>query len=85
MTLAELRAALAKLDHLPDETKVILAKDAEGNGFSPLDGPKRACTGPRPPGAASTTSAKNSASRRTSPTTGRPHPTTRYRQSSCGP
>ncbi|UJV42070.1 hypothetical protein [Streptomyces sp. AMCC400023] len=36
MTLAELRAALAKLDHLPDDTIVILAKDAEGNGFSPL-------------------------------------------------
>jgi hypothetical protein len=34
--LADLRAALAKLDHLPDDTPVVLAKDAEGNGFSPL-------------------------------------------------
>lgn len=37
MTLAELRAQLAKLDHLPDDTIVVLAKDAEGNGHSPLD------------------------------------------------
>jgi hypothetical protein len=34
MTLAELRAQLAALD-LPDDTIVVLAKDAEGNGFSP--------------------------------------------------
>lgn len=36
MTLAELRAQLRTLEHLPDSTPVILAKDAEGNGFSPL-------------------------------------------------
>lgn len=36
MTLAELRRKLAELDHLPDDTIVILSKDAEGNGFSPL-------------------------------------------------
>jgi hypothetical protein len=35
MTLAELRAQLAALD-LPDDTLVVLAKDAEGNGHSPL-------------------------------------------------
>lgn len=35
MTLAELRAQLDALN-LPDDTPVILAKDAEGNGFSPL-------------------------------------------------
>ncbi|MEU1497328.1 hypothetical protein [Streptomyces sp. NPDC005732] len=34
MTLAELRAQLDALD-LPDDTVVILAKDAEGNGHSP--------------------------------------------------
>lgn len=34
MTLAELRAQLAALN-LPDDTPVILATDAEGNGFSP--------------------------------------------------
>lgn len=36
MTLAELRTALAKLDHLPGDTLVIVAKDSEGNGHSPL-------------------------------------------------
>lgn len=36
MTLAGLRTALAALNHLPDGTLVVLAKDAEGNGFSPL-------------------------------------------------
>jgi hypothetical protein len=35
MTLAQLREALAALD-LPDDTLVVLAKDAEGNGHSPL-------------------------------------------------
>jgi len=35
MTLAELRAQLDALN-LPDDTPVILATDAEGNGFSPL-------------------------------------------------
>lgn len=34
MTLAELRAALDALN-LPDDTPVILARDAEGNGYSP--------------------------------------------------
>lgn len=37
MTLAELRAAIAALDHLPGDTLVILAEDSEGNGFSPID------------------------------------------------
>ncbi|MGW3932922.1 hypothetical protein ACWECC_33235 [Streptomyces microflavus] len=37
MTLAELRTALAKLDHLSGEAIVVLAKDSEGNAFSPLD------------------------------------------------
>lgn len=39
MTLAEFRKAL---DGFPDDFRVILSKDAEGNGFSPLsqvDGP----------------------------------------------
>ncbi|MEV6676251.1 hypothetical protein AB0N09_05190 [Streptomyces erythrochromogenes] len=36
MTLAELRTALAELDHLPGDTIVALSKDSEGNGFSPL-------------------------------------------------
>ncbi|MFF8617048.1 hypothetical protein [Streptomyces sp. NPDC015350] len=36
MTLAELRRELAKLDHLPEDTIVVLSNDAEGNGFSPL-------------------------------------------------
>ena len=35
MTLAELRAQLDALN-LPDDTIVVLAKDAEGNGHSPL-------------------------------------------------
>ncbi|MEW2267875.1 hypothetical protein [Streptomyces sp. NPDC047868] len=35
MTLAELRQQLDALN-LPDDTIVILAKDAEGNGHSPL-------------------------------------------------
>ncbi|MER5750661.1 hypothetical protein [Streptomyces sp. NPDC002088] len=35
MTLAELRAALDALN-LPDDTLVVIAKDAEGNGHSPL-------------------------------------------------
>jgi hypothetical protein len=35
MTLAELRRQLLELQHLPDTTLVVLAKDAEGNGFSP--------------------------------------------------
>lgn len=36
MTLDELRAQLAALD-LPGDTLVVLAKDGEGNDFSPLD------------------------------------------------
>jgi hypothetical protein len=36
MTLAELRRQLGELGHLPDETLVVLAKDAEGNHFSPF-------------------------------------------------
>lgn len=36
MDLATLRAQLAELDHLPGETIVVLAKDGEGNGYSPL-------------------------------------------------
>lgn len=35
MTLAELRAQLDALN-LPDDTPVVVATDAEGNGFSPL-------------------------------------------------
>lgn len=35
MTLAELRAALDALN-LPDDTPVVLARDAEGNGYSPV-------------------------------------------------
>lgn len=35
MTLAELRAQLDALN-LPDDTPVILARDAEGNGYSPV-------------------------------------------------
>lgn len=34
MTLAEFRAQLDALN-LPDDTLVVLAKDGEGNGFSP--------------------------------------------------
>lgn len=36
MTLAELRKQIATFDHLPDDTPVVLANSAEGNGFSPL-------------------------------------------------
>lgn len=36
MTLDDLRAELAKLDHLPGDTIVVMAEDGEGNGFSPL-------------------------------------------------
>ena len=36
LTLATLRARLQELSHLPDDTPVILQKDAEGNGYSPL-------------------------------------------------
>ncbi|MFF2852628.1 hypothetical protein ACFVT5_41005 [Streptomyces sp. NPDC058001] len=35
MKLAELRAQLEAFN-LPDDTPVILARDAEGNGYSPL-------------------------------------------------
>lgn len=36
LTLADLRQQLATFDHLSDETPVVLAKDGEGNGYSPL-------------------------------------------------
>lgn len=36
MTLAELRTQLAQYTDLPGDTVVVLAEDAEGNGFSPL-------------------------------------------------
>lgn len=36
MTLDDLRAQLQELAHLPGDTLVVLAKDAEGNGYSPL-------------------------------------------------
>lgn len=36
MNLAELRAQLDALN-LPDDTIVILARDAEGNGYSPVN------------------------------------------------
>ncbi|MEU8683023.1 hypothetical protein [Streptomyces sp. NPDC048611] len=36
MDLSRLRAELAKLDHLPGETPVVLANSAEGHGFSPV-------------------------------------------------
>lgn len=36
MTLDDLRAQLQAVAHLPGETLVVLAKDGEGNGFSPL-------------------------------------------------
>ena len=42
MTLEELRKTLASLDHLPGSTPVILQKDAEGNGYSPLAGGEEA-------------------------------------------
>ena len=38
LTLAGLRARLEELGDLPGDTPVILQKDAEGNGFSPLAG-----------------------------------------------
>ncbi|MFD3612414.1 hypothetical protein ACFWXA_30970 [Streptomyces atroolivaceus] len=38
LTLATLRARLEEFSHLPGDTPVILQKDAEGNGFSPLSG-----------------------------------------------
>lgn len=37
LTLGELRKQLAELEHLPDSTPLVMAKDAEGNGFSPLN------------------------------------------------
>lgn len=36
LTLADLRRQLAALAHLPGDTPVVLASDAEGNGFSPV-------------------------------------------------
>lgn len=37
VTLGELRQKLAEYDHLPEHTVVALAKDGEGDEFSPLD------------------------------------------------
>jgi hypothetical protein len=37
MTIGELRKELEALSELPDSTVVVLAKDAEGNGHSPLE------------------------------------------------
>lgn len=37
VTLGELRRKLAEFDHLPEDTVVVVAKDGEGNDFSPLD------------------------------------------------
>ncbi|OPC84205.1 hypothetical protein B4N89_27675 [Embleya scabrispora] len=37
-TLGALRRAMAALASLPDDTPVILAKDSEGNGYSPFAG-----------------------------------------------
>ncbi|MEU5241683.1 hypothetical protein ACH4UR_35835 [Streptomyces lydicus] len=48
MTLAELRAHLAKHSHLPDNTVVLLA-DAEGNDYSPLHAIDRAMYRPDTP------------------------------------
>ena len=36
MTLDELREALVSFAHLPGDTPVVLAKDSEGNEYSPL-------------------------------------------------
>ena len=36
MTLDELREALISFAHLPGDTPVVLAKDSEGNEYSPL-------------------------------------------------
>jgi hypothetical protein len=36
MDLTTLRAEIAKLDHLPGETLIVMSKDGEGNGYSPL-------------------------------------------------
>lgn len=38
LTLATLRARLEEFRDLPGDTPVVLQKDAEGNGFSPLAG-----------------------------------------------
>lgn len=36
LTLADLRAQLAVFDDLPGDTPVVMSKDGEGNGYSPL-------------------------------------------------
>lgn len=36
MDLATLRAELARFDHLPGDTPVVMSSSAEGNGFSPV-------------------------------------------------
>lgn len=38
MNLGELKALLAGMNRLPDDTPVIIQKDSEGNGYSPLAG-----------------------------------------------
>lgn len=38
LTLGQLRKQLAELEHLPNDTPLVMAKNGEGNGFSPLDG-----------------------------------------------
>lgn len=42
MTLDELRHLLMTHYHLPGDTLVVLQKDAEGNGYSPLSGGEEA-------------------------------------------
>ncbi|MFD9223770.1 hypothetical protein ACFWDI_28155 [Streptomyces sp. NPDC060064] len=36
LTLADLRQQLAAFDDLPGDTPVVMSKDGEGNGYSPL-------------------------------------------------
>lgn len=37
LNLGQLRKQLEELEHLPDSTPLVMAKDREGNRFSPLD------------------------------------------------
>lgn len=37
LTLGQLRKMLGKLNHLPDDVILVMAKDRECSGFSPLD------------------------------------------------
>ncbi len=43
MTVKELRTYLNKLDESMDDLQVILQKDSEGNGYSPLAGADDDC------------------------------------------